>query len=649
MLMFPIASPAQPQPELTELSLEDLMNVEVSSVSKKMEKLSEAAAAVFVITQEDIRHSGATSIPELLRMAPGVQVARIDANKWAIAIRGFNGRFSNQLLVLMDGRSIYTPFFSGVFWDVQDTMLEDIERIEVIRGPGSTLWGANALNGVINIITKRASDTLGGLITTGGGTSEKGFGSVRYGGKIGSDSYLRVYSKYFNRDAFVDSSGNKTADDWWMVRSGFRADLFPYSDNSFTLQGDVYTGRAGQTITMASLDPPYSTTTDQNAAVKGWNMLGRWSHAFSETSQASLQLYYDRTNREEPGGKEIRDTVDADAQHWFQLAGWNRVIWGLGYRFTRGKFGDTFILNVEPDSRSDQLYSAFLQDDIILLPDRLRLIVGSKFEHNDYTGFEFQPNGRLLWTPDAQQTVWASVSRAVRTPSRVEEDGRTNHLVRPPSFPFPATVVSYFGSTELKPEKLLAFELGYRNKITSRLNLDTALFYHKYKDLVRVEAGTVTMEGTHLLMPFYLQSGMRAESYGAELAADWQALDWWRLHAAYSFLEIELKNNGTVPGTERDAYSPRHTLSLRSNMDLRKNVELDLWFRYVGGIYNDDIPAYSTLDARIGWKPWRTLEFAIVGQNLFDTHHLEFRNSEMLGVNATEVNRSVYAKATWRF
>jgi iron complex outermembrane receptor protein len=381
-------------------------------------------------------------------------------------------------------------------------------------------------------------------------------------------------------------------------------------------------------------------------------MLGRWNHTFSETSQMSLQMYYDRTNRTEPVGTEIRDTVDADLQHWFQLAGWNRIIWGLGYRFTRDRLDDTFTVTVDPDRRSDQVFSAFVQDDIIVLPDYLRLILGSKFEHNDYTGIEVQPNARLLWTPDKKQTVWASVSRAVRTPSRVEEDGRGNNAVLPPNTVFPGSppaVVSYFGNTELKSEKLIAYELGYRNNVTSRLNVDTALFYNKYSDLEGVDAGTPTLEGSHLLIPYTAQSSMGADTYGAELAVDWQALDWWRLHAAYSFIEIELKNNGTTPGTQRDAYSPRHVISIRSNMDVRKNVEFDLWFRYVDEISFSDVPGYSTMDARIGWKPWRDLELAIVGQNLFADHHLEFGNSEMLGVNATEVSRSVYAKTTWRF
>ncbi|MCK5229802.1 MAG: TonB-dependent receptor, partial [Desulfobulbaceae bacterium] len=410
--------------DMTELSLEELMNIEITSVSKKPEKLADAAAAVFVVTREDIRRSGVTSIPEALRMAPGINVARIDSNKWAVTSRGFNGRFANKLLVLIDGRSVYTPSFSGVHWEVIDIFLEDVDRIEVIRGPGATLWGANAVNGVINIITKHAADTQGGLIAMGAGTEERGFGGVRYGTDMGETTYGRFYAKGFKRDEFVhNTTGDDAGDDWDMLRGGFRLDSLLYDRDSVTVQGDIYQGNMNQTLHLPTVSGPFfNKIVEDKAEVEGWNLLTRWQHTLSPTSDFTLQVYYDRTNRDEFVYGEIRDTFDIDLQHQFAAYKRHEVIWGLGYRYTHDDFSDSEILRLDPDSRSDELFSAFVQDKITLMEDCLWLTIGSKFEHNDYTGYEIQPNARLFWAPHTDHKVWASVGRAVRTPSRMEDD-----------------------------------------------------------------------------------------------------------------------------------------------------------------------------------------------------------------------------------
>ena len=538
--------------DMTNLSLEDLMRVEVTSVSKKGEQVSDAPAAVFVISQEDIRRSGVTNIPDALRMVPGVEVARIDANKWAVTARGFNSRFATKLLVLMDGRSVYSPAFSGVWWDVQDTLLEDIDRIEVIRGPGATLWGANAVNGVINIITKKAGETQGGLVTVGAGTEERGFGSVRYGLKLGEKTDVRAYAKYFNRDGSVTRSGTETPDDWEQFRTGFRLDHEPTSQNNFTLQGDYYRGKSGSTYDFPTLTAPFSSSIQEKADLSGGNLLGRWNHVFSNDSALSLQAYYDRTERQDLLTAEDRDTVDFDLQHRFKWVGGQEIVWGLGYRVTRDGFNKVNQLRtIDPSSRTDQLFSSFIQDDITLIEDKFRWVIGSKFEHNDYTGYEVQPNTRLIWTPSKDQSVWGAVSRSVRTPSRAEHNVSTNVAVIPPGQaqnPSPLPIlVQVRGSSNFQSEELIAYELGYRLRPIDRLTFDLAGYYNRYSnlrstnDLPNTPPSLVSNAGSpYLLSTLDLNNSLNADIYGVELALEWQPLDWWRIKGSYTYAEIKI-------------------------------------------------------------------------------------------------------------
>ncbi|HSS44518.1 MAG TPA: TonB-dependent receptor, partial [Thermoanaerobaculia bacterium] len=415
-LTLPASASAQteeavrPPTELKKLSLEELFEMEVTSVSKKPEKLSETAAAVHVVTDEDIRRSAAPSIPEALRDIPGIEVARVDSRQYAITARGFNGTTANKLLVLMDGRSLYTPLYSGVFWDAQDTLMEDIARIEVIRGPGATVWGANAVNGVINIISKSAEETQGLLVTGGGGNEERAFTGVRYGGKLGADAYFRVYGKYFDRNDSVRPNGQDANDQFQMGQGGFRVDWKPRADQLFTLQSDVYDGSAEQP-TAGDID------------LKGGNLLGRWTRHFSANSDLQIQAYYDRTERNIPPifGEKL-DTLDLDVRHRFLPAGGHDVVWGFGYRHTNDKVNNSPALAFLPPNQTRQLATAFVQDEITLVESRLHLTLGSKIEHNDYTGFEYEPSGRLAWTPSKEQTIWAAISRAVRAPSRIDRE-----------------------------------------------------------------------------------------------------------------------------------------------------------------------------------------------------------------------------------
>ena len=643
------ASDAKRGPDLTELSLEELMDVEVTSVSKRKEKQREAAAAVVVITAEDIRRSGATSIPEALRMAPGVHVARINSNRWAVGVRGFNGLYANKLLVLIDGRTVYTPLFSGVYWEAQDLLLEDVARIEVIRGPGATLWGANAVNGVINIITKSARDTVGGLLTVGGGDEECGFGGIRYGAKLGKSTHGRLYLKYFDRDEFVDAAEHRGADGWDALRVGFRVDWGePEGADRLTLQGDVYDLDAGETLTVPLPFPPMMQTSDEDFDMTGGDLLGRWIHTTPGGSDLALQVYYEQTLRQQAVLEVRRHTFDVDFQHRLEVHPRHELIWGAGYRYTSDDVPGSYALIVDPEDRTDHLFSLFLQDTITLIDERLRLTLGTKIEHNDYTGLEVQPGARLLWTPNERHSLWAAVSRAVQTPSRGHHDMRIN-IAR-----FPGALLAIFGNDDNEAEELLAYELGYRVRATRRLFLDLAGFYNVYDGLRTSEPGLPFPElvpwPPHLTIPLVHDNRMAGEVFGVELAVDWQVADWWRLRTGYSWLEMRLWLEGSSldtrsEGTEDQA--PHHQFHLLSFMDLPHNLEFDTALYYTDNLSGLDIPSYVRVDARLGWRPTDDLEASLCLQNVFDSHHREFHPIE--GVNPTEPERSIYGKLTWRF
>ena len=639
--------------ELANLSLEELINVKITSVSKRPENLSAAAAAITVITQEDIRRSGATTIAEALRMAPGLDVAKVDAHTWAVSSRGFNDSFANKLLVLMDGRSIYTPLFSGVYWDLQDTMLEDIERIEVVRGPGATLWGANAVNGVINIITRSAKDTQGGLAVAGGGTEELGFGALRYGGKISDKAFYRVYTKYFSRDSSVMPDGGTADDRWQMGRAGFRVDWEANDRSALTFQGDIYGGQLNQTYTMPTLTPPdFGEVISAPVDVNGGNLIGRWKHEYSADSDTTLQVFYDRTRREARKlYTEDRNTYDIDWQHHFTPGGRQNVIWGVGYRMTEDRIGGSFFANYDPPRRSAQLFSLFAQDEIELVRDRLHLTLGSKFEHNDYSGFEVQPGARLAWTPDEHQTVWASVARAVRTPSRAENDIRLNFRVDPGA---PPTVYSYLGEGAYGSEKLLAFEAGYRVQPYERVSFDFAAFYNIYDDLrtgeLRGIAPDPTLPGTPTGVRVGLDNKAEGETFGTELAANWHLTDWWRWRGSYTLFEAQLHSKRSTDANAEDdeAKSPHHQVSLRSSIDLPWKLQFDSTARYVDRLRTLGVNSYLSLDVRLGWKPAQNIEFSVTGQNLLDDRHPEFTPT-IIPLQRTETKRGVFGKISFDF
>ena len=613
---------------LKRLSLEELLEVEVTSVSRRGEPLSGAAAAVSVISGDDIRRFGATSLAEALRLADGLHVARFDSRTWAISARGFNITTANKMLVLIDGRSVYTPLFSGVFWDVQDTFLPDVERIEVIRGPGATLWGANAVNGVINILTKGAGATAGGLVTGGGGNEERAFLGVRYGGAAGGAAdgaagrgAWRVYGKAVDVDALAFPGGASARDPLRRAQGGFRSDWQLAGGAGLTVQGDVYQGRIGNAVL-------------PDTDVDGGNLLGRWERRLAGGSQVQVQGYLDRTFRRVPlQFTEERVTADLDVQQRLRR-GRHDLLWGAGYRLSADDVVNTAVTAWEPEDRTLHLWSAFLQDEFAW-SERLRLIAGAKLEVNDFSGLEVQPTLRLAWTPSGRQTVWGAVSRAVRSPTRIDTDVR---------FPRGGVVVLQ-GNPDFASEDLLAWELGWRSRLRPGLTLDVALFDHLYDDLRSQEPPPPGQPP----VPIVLGNRLEGEVRGVELAAVLDAAPWWRWHASYTYRdkELELEPGSRDPtGGFAEGNDPEQLASLRSSLDLGRAVELDVWLRYADPLPFPPAPAVTELDLRLGWRATPALELSLVGQNLLHDQHVQFRSA---GAGTEEVERSVYGRVTWSF
>jgi iron complex outermembrane receptor protein len=626
-----IAAPS----ELKRLSLEQLMDINVTSVSRKSEKLSQVASAIQVITNEEIRRSGATSIPEALRLAPNLQVAKVGAHQWAITARGFNSTTANKLLVLVDGRSVYTPLFSGVFWDIQDVLLEDVDRIEVISGPGGAVWGANAVNGVINIITKSSADTQGLYAEAGGGSSPNDFAGARYGGTIGQSASFRVYGQYFDRDNELFSNGDDVADSWRMGQGGMRLDARPSKRDALMVKADAYGGNE-------------NVLTGGTSTASGGNLTTRWTRVRSPSSGMSLQMYYDHTQLSNPEPatqfsaagtlKDRLDTYDLDFEHHLAIGLHNQLVWGLGYRFTHDVVSNSPLLAFFPQHLDHSLVSGFVQDEIALRKD-LFFTLGTKVEHNDYTGYEIEPTARLRWIVAPTQMVWGAVSRAVRMPSRIDRD-----LSQPATFP-----VILAGSSDFESETLIAYELGYRFDVSSKFTASISAFYNQYDDLRSLSFTPATV------IPFFFANDLQGETHGLEVSATYQATAWWSLRAGMDVLKERLHvkpGKADINHALNETADPEQQLSVYSAFDLPHRVELDLAPRWVGKIYNNNggalgtVPSYTDMNVRLGWHVTEQLGLAIVGQNLLHDQHPEFGAPDSL---REEIRRAVYGKVTWRF
>jgi iron complex outermembrane receptor protein len=644
-------TPQTPQKDLTTTSIEDLMNMEVTSVSKKEQMLSQVAAAIFVITQEEIRRSGATNIPDLLRLVPGLDVAQINGSTWAISARGFNLQFANKLLVLIDGRAVYSPLFGGVNWDTQDVPLEDIERIEVIRGPGGAVWGANAVNGVINIITKKAADTPGMLLAGGGGTQAQGFGTLQYGGKFTRSTNYRIFTSYQNNNHFPDLNGQNADDGWHLLHGGFRADTKLSQNDSLTTQGDMYTGNEGAIIVHSIFSPPENVNVERLATLSGGNILGRWNHIFSSRCDTMLQFYFDEFHRGGPDVTDVRDTIDFDLQNHLVLGARQDLIWGAGYRHTvddtEGTVDETFV----PADSAKQLFSLFVQDQITLKPNRAYLYVGTKLEDSYFTGFDLQPSVHLAWTPSAHRTVWAGISRASRTLTRRD----VNIVAALAALPGPAEV-ALFGNPNMKSEHVIAYEAGYRAQPDNRLSIDFTAFLNTYSGLESTEPLPPFFDPNsvppRLVYPTSFNNDMHGTTEGFEASVNWKATSRWTLSPGYSFLQMHLHGDPNADDAalvaDTEGSNPRHQAQLRSHFELTHGLAWDANAYFVGRLPAQFVSSYTRLDTQLTWHLAERMELYLVGQNLLRDHHVEF-NDTFQSVNSSQMKRSAYAKITWRF
>ncbi|MCA1659829.1 MAG: TonB-dependent receptor plug domain-containing protein [Verrucomicrobiaceae bacterium] len=618
----PYRSPAQ----LKKLSLEQLLATEITSASRRPEPISQAPSAIDVLTGDAIHRAGVTNIPDALRLAAGMEVAQFDGHSWRISARGFN-EASNKLQVLMDGRSVYTPLFSGVFWDVQRTFLPDLEQIEVIRGPGATLWGANAANGVINIRTKNARETQGFLLDGGAG-NQQGYAGFRYGGRAGRNTYYRAYVMHQRTDNLQVEGGGDAQDETEFTQGGFRIDSSIGNDDTFTVQGDVYAGVFGQ-------------FNAADAEAEGGNLIARWTRQYGVDSSLSLQTYYDRTQRRiPPSFEEDRDTFDIELEGR-TVFGAHDVVYGGNYRVSSDQIENlapnfAFI----PASETLHLVSAYVHDEWHVVPRKFALIAGSKFEYNSFSGFEIQPTGRFLWTPTATQTLWGAVSRAVRTPTRLDQD-----IVTPnPEFN-PDAAPSLIANRDFESEEMIAYELGYRIEATRDLSVDVVGFYHDYDNMRSAER-----IGENGGLPFQLQNRAEGETYGTTLIVRSRVTDWWRIDGTLTYLKVDFGRgpDSNDPNDGRGEWNdPEYFWTVRSSIDLPWNLHFDTVLRFVDDLPNPATPSYLGVDLRLAWSPNKNIELAVVGRDLLDPHHPEFRAQPP---NPTrEVNRSVFGTIRWSF
>ncbi len=665
--LFHLCSGAQVQEPFLELGLQEVLQLEITSVSKKPQTISQAAAAVFVITGDDIRRAGAQNIPDALRLAPGINVAQISSNAWAISARGSNGRFANKLLVMIDGRSVYSPLFSGVFWDTQDTVLADIDRIEVIRGPGASLWGANAVNGVINIITKSAAATQGSLIDVSVGTTTQGNVSMRYGGEWQGVGHWRIYGKTFENKALDLANGlGKGMDSWRQQRVGWRADLNPSGQDAVTVQGELHQGSYGESALLNSLSPPGNVLQGTTQSDSGGHLLARWQRDLPSNNSLTVQSYFEHTRRDWPAHPYYRlDTWDVDAQYRHREIKSHDIVLGASFRQNSDEVrtsttglpsGIEQYQTFSANHLRTRMWSMLAQDDISLIPDKLILTVGSKFEKYEEESLKPLPNVRLMWMPDDNQTFWTSASKAIRTPSRIDRNGTTRSLL-PSEFTLNGSSLPRPGfmdvSGKTTSEELWAYEVGWKHRLAQGLTLDTSVYYNDYKKLRSGSFSTNNMQclpaygiisspayaecfvpalaslNQYLLLQATLLNEYTGHSQGIEAWLDWQASREHRLQASAS--RYSMKVNTTAANAyslESTGSSPKWTGSLRWSYTPSKRSETDVIVRYVGALndvlFGQSIPSYTTADMRWAWHSSPEVQWSVTGRNLLMSRHLEF-------------------------
>lgn len=660
-----LAEPLAPDDDLTALSLEELLSVEVTSVSRKSQSLAQTAASVYVISSDDIARSGARSIPELLRYVPGLQVAQIDSARYAITARGNNTRFGNKLLVLMDGRTLYSPLFAGVFWSTQDTDLGNIERIEVIRGPGATLWGANAVNGVINIITKSARDTLGGALSGGLHEDGSGFGQAVYGSEFGSDTQFRVFAKYFDRPATETLSGESHDDRWRQNRVGFRLDSGRPGEVQTRVSGEFYTGSTDSRYLLPDPVPPYSRTAALPESVRGSHVMLSWTQPLADDHTVSAQAFFDRSARTSEYMQFDISTIDLDVQHLWHLSETTELVWGLGYRVDSDDITATAFVSAAPESQSYALLSGFVQAEWMLIPDTWSVSLGTKLEDNEFSGFEWQPSVRSAWQLNDRATVWGAVSRAVRTPSRGEKGSRIVAGYLGPMQdlnPLPVPAELRLGTNpDLDAEDALSYELGYRAQLTTPLSVDLSLFYTNYDSLRGAGLKAITCPSgasvTDLPPCFLFEPGVIVEvmvvnapggnTRGAEVAFDWQFSADTTLEFGASWLRESYDEQSPELSVSKYRYpSYQYFASYRTRFGDR--LLLDIQARSVDKLGNHEIDGYTTADVRLEYRASDDVHVAFAGRNLGNGDYIEFQ-SELKDIVPARVSPSAHVEVTWQF
>lgn len=637
--------------DITSLSLKELGKLEITSVSRKAQKKSDVASAISVLTHEDLKRAGINHIADALRMIPGVYVARLDSSKWSVSIRGNSDRFSNKLLVLVDGRSAYIPSFSGVYWETTDVNINDIERIEVIRGPGATVWGANAVNGVINIITKNAKDTTGPDLDIGAGNLDKTIGSARYGYQVNENNAIRAYGKYKNLNNFDDRIGRNQGDSWNFSQAGFRWDWDDNKAHTFKFQTDAYHGNFNEVANISTLTPPFSANVKNDIDASGWNVLGLMTYKISNKHSFELQAYFNKDKRNENWLNQVHKTFDIELNAHSQVIRHHDLSYGIGFRHIKDHFDNSYLVAFLPVSDTFDLLSAYIQDEITLKPETFFFTIGTKVEHNDFTGSEVQPSARFAYLRDAQ-TFWLAVSKAVRTPSRAE-DGISFLATTQPGPPL--NQIATVGNKDFKAEKVWSYEAGYR-LFFETFSIDVAAFYSNYNLLRASTMQPPYFANGWLNTDLRFTNDFKANTYGLEIQAQKQMLDNWRLIASYNFLDESYDQRGQtddVTFTLLQVTSPKHQFSLRSLLDLSEKLALDVWVRYTDTVKNSgvaatfatSVPSILTADVRLGYKFYPNWELSALGQNLFDKRHLE--GVQIFFNNQTYVPRGYFIKINW--
>lgn len=644
--------------DLMDLTLHELMKLEVTTASKQKQSIQNVPSAIYVVTRDMIRNSGALSVPDALRLVPGVEVAQTNSSQFAITIRGFNGRFANKLLVMIDGRRVYTELYSGTFWESLNVMMDDIERIEVIRGPGGSLWGANAINGIINIITKSSKDTEGGYVFAGAGNLDLGFAGARYGNHIGDNTTFRVYSQFHNKNNNY-MRGAVANDDWYRGLFGFRIDSDLSESDTLFVSSNVNYTKLDETVTFTQFAAPFTSTTTHNIPQTSIDITSSWDHEFSAGTEFKLQGDFMHFEVDEISAIDLTtNTFDINAQQSSVLPLRQNLMLGAGYRLYSDSIVNSDNVLFTPSDSTKHLFSFFIRDEIRIIEDKLTLALGSKFEHNQYTGFEVQPNASLLYKLKPNLSFWVSGTRAVKTPSRLLTDLRFNTIFPAGTF-IPGNtmneVVSVFGSNALSSEEHYSAEFGMRTSIADRVNIDLAAFYNIIDNATTWESGTPYVEtafgSTHIVLPQTFDDRLEGRSFGFEISSRFKLTEAWHIEANYSYINVDLNvEAGSTDATAATANddSPAHRFNVWSNVSFSDKFDLNLGLRFVDDAPNINIGRYFVADLRFAWHALETLDVELIAKNLLDWHHYEYP-AQNIDYQQTEIPTSLTGKVTWRF